>query len=130
MLSAPDYLVLDVDGVLIGGFPNVRWDAHLEQDMGIRPKLMQRHFFEKHWQDVMRGFVPVEEPLGEFLEKHYPHISTEQLLAYWHGNDAIVAHHVIDAAKTWKTRSGGQLAIATKSGPDSRSLYQRGTWFR
>ena len=113
MPSDPDYLVLDVDGVLIGGFPRVRWDATMEADLGVRPKMMQRHFFQKYWQDVMRGFVPVEEPLGEFLAAHYPDISVEQLLSYWHGNDAVVAQHVIDAAIQWKERTGGQLALAT-----------------
>lgn len=122
MPCAPDYLVLDVDGVLIGGFPNTRWDARLEEDLGVRPKLMQRHFFEKHWQDVMRGFIPVEEPLEAFLEKYHPEVSVTELLSYWHGNDAFVAHHVIEAAQSWKKRTGGQLAIATNQ-DQTRARY-------
>ncbi len=113
MHSAPDYLILDVDGVLIGGVAHSRWDANIETDLGIRPKLLQEKFFEKHWQAIMRGHEPIEPALTEFLETHYPEVSIKMFLEYWHGNDAAVAHHVLDAARNWKHRTGNQLALAT-----------------
>lgn len=82
MPSAPDYLILDVDGVLIGGFPHARWDANIESDLGIRPKVLQRKFFQKHWQGIMRGHEPIEPALTEFLNTYYPEISLKTFLAY------------------------------------------------
>ena len=45
-----DVLALDVDGVLISGFPNPHWSTHLERDLGIDPGL---HADFKRWSDLM-----------------------------------------------------------------------------
>ncbi len=107
------FLVLDVDGVIIEGFPRYRWDETLEKDLGIKPETMQKAFFDPHWQDIMRGHLPVEEPLADFLATHYPATSVAELLDYWHGADAHVRVDVIDAALAWQGRTSGQLALAT-----------------
>jgi len=122
MPSAPDYLILDVDGVLIGGFPHARWDANIETDLGIRPKVLQRKFFQKHWQGIMRGHEPKEPALTEFLDSYYPDVSLKTFLDYWHGNDAAVAQHVLEAAGEWKSRTGNQLALATNQ-EQTRARY-------
>ncbi len=124
-MSAP-VLVLDVDGVIIEGFPRKRWDADIEADFGIRPKLLQKHFFKPYWRNVLTGEVPVREPLGAFLEQHASHISVDEFLQYWHGRDAHLRDDVIEAALAWKARTAGQLAIATNQDL-TRANYLRET---
>lgn len=106
-------LALDVDGVIIHGFPRLRWDETLEADLGIDPVRMQEEFFNPHWHQVMRGVMPVEPPLTEFLKAYGTSITTEKFLAYWHGNDANVRYEVVGAALGWRERTGGRLALAT-----------------
>lgn len=106
-------LILDVDGVIIEGFPRERWDHSLKADLGIDPLEMQQTFFANHWHDVLRGHKPIEPPLAEFLETQGGDVSVPALLDYWHGNDAKVNRSVLDAASKWKSRTGGTLAVAT-----------------
>ena len=112
-LGLPPILVLDVDGVIIEGFPRQRWDRHLKADLGVNPKKLQRRFFKPHWPDVVSGRTPVEEPLAAFLAEHAPHLTVERFLEYWHGRDARVVQEVIDAARRWQQDSNGSLALAT-----------------
>lgn len=112
-ILAPPILALDVDGVIIDGFPRSRWDETLEADLGVNAERLQREFFKLHWKAIMRGEKPVEPPLTEFLEACGASVSTAEFLAYWHGNDANVRHEVIEAALSWQSRRGGKLALAT-----------------
>lgn len=106
-------LALDVDGVIIHGFPRTRWDETLEADLGIDPARMQEEFFDPHWHQVMRGVMPVEPPLTDFLKAYGTKVTTKEFLAYWHGKDAHVRHEVINAALGWRGRTSGRLALAT-----------------
>jgi putative hydrolase of the HAD superfamily len=115
-------LALDIDGVIVEGFPRKRWDATLKADLGISPKHLQQTFFKPHWRDVLLGNRPVEEPLGEFLSGIGSDISTTEFLAYWHGRDANLRHDVIDAAKKWQERTAGMLALATNQ-DSTRATY-------
>lgn len=112
-MSAKPILALDVDGVIIDGFPRKRWDETLEADLGVSPVRMQAEFFDRHWHGIMRGEQPVEPPLTEFLKACGADVTTAEFLAYWHGNDANVRHEVIEAALAWRSRRGGRLALAT-----------------
>ena len=112
-MSARPILALDVDGVIIDGFPRKRWDETLEADLGVSPDIMQVEFFDRHWKAIMRGEKPVEPPLTAFLEDYGTSVTTPEFLAYWHGNDANVRREVIDAALAWRARTDGRLALAT-----------------
>lgn len=117
MISSPPILALDVDGVIIDGFPRNRWDETLEADLGIDPVRLTQEFFKPHWDEIMRGLKPVEPPLEAFLEDYGSAVTTAEFIAYWHGNDANIQHHVIEAALSWQVRTGGRpkakLALAT-----------------
>lgn len=112
-MSPKPILALDVDGVIIDGFPRRRWDETLEADLGVSPDVMQVEFFDRHWKAIMRGEKPVEPPLTDFLASCGASVSTLEFLAYWHGNDANVRHEVIEAALAWQSRSNGRLVLAT-----------------
>ena len=109
----PPILALDVDGVIINGFPRNRWDATLEADLGINPARLTDEFFTPHWDEIMRGAKPVEPPLTAFLADYGSAVTTEEFIAYWHGNDANVQYRVIEAAQSWRARTGGRLTLAT-----------------
>lgn len=113
MSNARPILALDVDGVIIDGFPRKRWDETLEADLGINAARLQAEFFKPHWTPIMRGEMPVEPPLTEFLKDYGTSVTTTQFLAYWHGKDANVRREVIDAALAWRDRTDGRLALAT-----------------
>lgn len=112
-MNTKPILALDVDGVIIDGFPRNRWDQTLEVDLGINPVRLTQEFFKPHWDEIMRGLKPVEPPLTAFLEDYGSAVTTAQFIAYWHGNDANIQHHVIDTALSWQSRTGGRLALAT-----------------
>lgn len=111
--TRPPILALDVDGVLIEGFPRYRWDENLEANLGIESSRMQTEFFTPHWADIMLGRKPVEPVLASFLEKYPSSVNVETFLAYWHGNDAHLRHEVVLSAVDWQKRTGGKLALAT-----------------
>lgn len=111
--SLAPILALDVDGVIIDGFPRNRWDQTLEADLGICPARLTAEFFAPHWDEIMRGTKPVEPPLTAFLKDYGTSVTTEEFIAYWHGKDANVRGEVINAALGWKARSGGRLTLAT-----------------
>lgn len=110
MTSQLPILALDVDGVLIDG---IRWDTNLEQDLGINPGRLQREFFNRAWHQVIRGKIAIQEPLVNFLAAYPSPLSAEQLLSYWHDNDANLQRNVLNAALSWQQRTGGRLALAT-----------------
>lgn len=113
-MSARPILALDVDGVIIDGFPRNRWDENLQEDLGIDPERFQREFFTPQTLDlILRGLVPSLDPLAAFLESYGSNVSASQLAAYWHRNDSNIQPGVIEAALSWKARTGGSLTLAT-----------------
>ena len=88
-------LMVDVDGVIVipraGG-----WAADLERDLGLSVAVMQRQFFQPHWADVVLGRAGLHERLGPVLAEHAPHLTSEDLAAYWFENDAALDHGLLD----------------------------------
>lgn len=108
----PPVLMLDVDGVLIGGTEQ-RWDRTIREDLGIDPHILQQEFFEPHWPAVLRGHQDIRVPLREFLGRVQPAVGADEVLAYWHTHDAEVQRDVVAAAMSWRDRTGGRLGLAT-----------------
>ena len=108
----PPVLMLDVDGVLIGGTQH-RWDRNMREDLGIDPRVLQKEFFEPHWPSVLRGHQDIHQLLREFLRRIQSNVSAEELLAYWHMHDAEVQGDVLASAASWRARTGGRLGVAT-----------------
>lgn len=88
-------LMVDVDGVIVIPRPG-GWGAALERDLGLSVGVLQRHFFQPHWSDVVLGRAALHERLGPVLAEHAPHLSSETLAAYWFENDAALDHDLLD----------------------------------
>ena len=104
-------LMVDVDGVVIvpraGG-----WAADLEADLGLSGAVLQTHFFQPHWNDVVLGHAGLHERLGPVLAEHAPHLTSHRLAAYWFEKDAGLDETLLaDLAALRAT--GVQLHLAT-----------------
>jgi putative hydrolase of the HAD superfamily len=81
-------IMVDVDGVIVIHPSGGGWADHLERDLGISPKKLHEHFFEKHWSDIVCGRAGLRERLAPVLLDIAPSLTCEQLIAYWFANDA------------------------------------------
>jgi len=79
--------MVDVDGVVIVPRPG-GWAADLEADLGLPAADLQAHFFTPHWEDVVLGRAGLHERLTPVLARIAPHLTSEQLVAYWFEKDA------------------------------------------
>lgn len=104
--------MVDVDGVLIVHPDPHGWSAHLERDLGLSSEVLQRDFFQRHWQDIILGRAPLRERLAPVLSEIAPHLSPERLTRYWFENDAHFDESLL--AQLASVRAGGvQLHLAT-----------------
>ena len=97
-MEHPAILALDVDGVLIEGYPHHRWDENLQANLGIESTRLQVEFFMPHWHDIVLGRKPVEPPLASFLAQYPSQVNVTTFLAYWHDNDAQLRQDVMSSA--------------------------------
>lgn len=115
--TPPPILALDVDGVVIDGWPKRRWDTNLENDLGIRPDDFQSKVVKRVWDKVLKGELPLFEVLERFLDEHSDGVTPDQFLTYWFENDGPVVEEVVSAALEWQERTGGRLVLATNQEP-------------
>ncbi len=106
-------LALDVDGVIIEGFPKHRWDKTMKSDLGIDPSDLAAKFFVPYWRDILVGKFELRSTLSTVLKELGANISVADFIDYWHGKDARVRHDVIQSAAQWKTRHEGTIVLAT-----------------
>ncbi|WP_297693831.1 HAD-IA family hydrolase [Phenylobacterium sp.] len=104
-------LMVDVDGVIVvpraGG-----WGVDLERDLGLSVAALQRHFFQPHWADVVLGRAGLHERLAPVLAEHAPHLTSQDLAAYWFAHDATLDHKLLDELAA--LRAGGlRIQLAT-----------------
>lgn len=83
-------LMVDVDGVVVHGRPEdgLHWSASIEADLGLHYDDLQREFFDVHWEDIVLGHAMLVDRLSPALEKIAPHLTAEQLIEYWFGQDS------------------------------------------
>lgn len=95
MSTALRALMVDVDGVIVvpraGG-----WAADLEADLGLSRAALAEHFFATHWDDVVMGRAGLHERLAPVLAKIAPHLTSQQLAAYWFEKDAQLDRQLLD----------------------------------
>jgi putative hydrolase of the HAD superfamily len=104
-------LMVDVDGVVVLPPPG-GWAASLEADLGLAPEVLDAHFFQPHWADVILGRADLHERLAAMLAVHAPHLTCDQLTTYWFERDAVLDHQLLaDLAALRAT--GVQLHLAT-----------------
>jgi putative hydrolase of the HAD superfamily len=107
-------LFLDVDGVLINGRPSDgrNWAHDIQKDLGIDPKLLDEHFFSKHWSKIVTGQMGLRDALQESLPKIWPSASVEALLTYWFENDARLDTDLLSQVATVRA-NGVSVFLAT-----------------
>jgi putative hydrolase of the HAD superfamily len=104
-------LMLDVDGVLIRPRPG-GWAVDLERDLGLSREALAEHFFAIHWDDVVMGRAGLHERLAPVLARIAPHLTSEHLVAYWFGKDAILDDRLLGDLAEVRAR-GIALHLAT-----------------
>jgi len=107
-------LMMDVDGVLVRGRPEDgrHWSTSLETDLGLRADTLQQEFFNVYWEDVVLGRLTLEDSLSPVLRKIAPHLSPEQLIAYWFERDSRLDHDLLKELATLRS-SGMPIYLAT-----------------
>jgi putative hydrolase of the HAD superfamily len=112
MLKDKPILLCDIDGVLIHGQDQQRWDTALREDLKIEPLALQEKFFAVYWADVIRGRRHLKECLEKALPQINPNVSAEKLITYWLKKDSSIDHRVLDILKKYK-KNGYTLHMAT-----------------
>lgn len=107
-------LMLDVDGVLINGRPEdgLHWSTSLEQDLGLPPNDLHREFFAAHWEEIVVGRATLEDSLAKVLKKIAPHLTADQLIAYWFERDSRLNRQLLEDLATIRAM-GIQVHLAT-----------------
>jgi putative hydrolase of the HAD superfamily len=118
-------IFFDVDGVLIDGWHakperRKRWDATLEQDLGIDLKAFQQKFFASpsgKFPSVMHGCVGGEYDLKEALAAVLPSVGydgpVDAFVCYWFEKDSSVNRDVLDAVKRLAQNPQVELYVLT-----------------
>jgi putative hydrolase of the HAD superfamily len=90
-------LMVDVDGVLVDGRPEDgrHWSTGLERDLGLKAEVLQREFFQVHWDDIVLGREALEERLRPVLAKVAPRLTPETLIAYWFEQDSRIVQPLL-----------------------------------
>jgi putative hydrolase of the HAD superfamily len=104
-------LMVDVDGVLIVPRPG-GWAADMEANLGLSPTALAEHFFAVHWTDVVLGRAGLHERLAPVLAKIAPHLTSEELAAYWFARDAVLDDVLLEDLAQIRAQ-GIELHLAT-----------------
>ena len=107
-------LMMDVDGVLVHGRAedSRHWSTSLEADLGLPLDILQREFFDVHWEDVVLGRVMLADSLSPVLDKIAPHIKPEQLIVYWFERDSCLNRELLQELITIRS-AGIPIYLAT-----------------
>ena len=89
-------LMVDVDGVVVVHPEPGGWATHLERDLGLSKAVLQAAFFAPHFDDVIHGRAALRERLAPVLEEIAPHLTCDELCAYWFREDAHLDHGLLD----------------------------------
>ena len=107
-------LMMDVDGVLIRGRPDDgrSWSTDLYVDLGLRAEDLHKAFFVPHWHDIVIGRAVLADRLSLALAEIAPHLTAEQLIAYWFRQDARVDEQLLSELGALRQR-GVEVYLAT-----------------
>ena len=107
-------LMIDVDGVVIRHPQGLRWDHAIQADLGLDPARFQSAFFAVHWPEVIVGRAGLHERLALALPDFAPHLTPEQLTAYWFAQDAHLDLDFLDQIAALKGQYALHLATVQK----------------
>lgn len=107
-------IMMDVDGVLVGGRPQdgAQLFTNLEQDLGISLDLLQKEFFKPRWPAIVTGQKALVPELSEVLATIAPTVSAEALIDYWFLNDSRIDQDVLRAIGELRA-TGDRVYLAT-----------------
>ena len=113
-------LMVDVDGVLVCGRPSDGrpWASTIEGDLGISAADLKREFFIPHWNEVVIGRSGLADRLKPALAKIAPHLSYDELIAYWFENDARINTDLLEEIGQQRDA----LRLPRRAGRDHRHL--------
>ncbi len=103
--------MVDVDGVVIVPRPG-GWVVDLQADLRLSPGALATHFFATHWDDIVMGQAGLHERLAPVLAKIAPHLTSQELAAYWFSKDAGLNTRLLDDLARVRAR-GVELHLAT-----------------
>jgi putative hydrolase of the HAD superfamily len=103
--------MVDVDGVVVAQ-RGQRWDHDMEADLGISGETLQQAFFGPHFTDIVLGRADLHERLGPVLAQIAPHLTSDQLAAYWFSKDTGFDETLLDDLADVRGR-GIELHLAT-----------------
>ena len=104
--------MVDVDGVIVVHPDPEGWAVHLERDLGLSKARLQEAFFAPHFDDVVHGRAALRERLGPVLADIAPHLSCDELCAYWFREDGYLDHDLLDQLAAVRAQ-GYALHLAT-----------------
>jgi putative hydrolase of the HAD superfamily len=105
-------IMVDVDGVLVVPHHAAGWSVHLERDLGVSAKDLQKCFFNVHWADIICGRTNLRECLTPVLLDLAPHLSCSQLIDYWFSHDAELNLDLLSELDVLRTQGIG-IHLAT-----------------
>ena len=109
-MSSNPVLVLDVDGVVVTA---ADWTANLQADWDLDPVEMVAEFFNRDFQEVLRGRLDLYVALNDYLRPKGKAERLEEFVAYWFEKDAVIDRAVLDQADSWRKRTGGKVYAGT-----------------
>ena len=105
-------LMVDVDGVVVVHPDPAGWSTNLKRDLGLAIELLQEKFFAPNFHDIVHGRAALRERLAPVLADIAPHLTCDQLCAYWFENDSHLDHDLLDQLAAFRAR-GYALHLAT-----------------
>jgi len=112
------HIFFDVDGVLINGFhtkaeKRVRWDTHIQQDLGIDPENFQTFFTETYFLRSLLGKIDLEDNLQKWLSENHYQIKAGKVIEYWMAKDSNLNTDLMPVIETLASCPDIVLHIAT-----------------
>ena len=107
--------MVDIDGVIVVPPPG-GWAATMEADLGLTASELQAKFFAPHWEDIVLGRAGLHARLGPVLAEIAPHLTSEQLTAYWFEKDATLDDCLLDDLAAIRAE-GTEVHLATVQEP-------------
>jgi putative hydrolase of the HAD superfamily len=122
MAETGTVLVLDLDGVVVGG--PTPWHAELKQDLGLDYADIQRGFFARDWAEVVRGRLDLYVALHEYFGASGQTDRIEPFVDYWFEKGAVIDRELLADVAAWRRRTGGRVFAA------SNQEHHRVAWLK
>ena len=119
----PSCLMLDVDGVLVGGRPadGQSWAHTLNDDLGINYESLVEGFFAREWKAVVIGKLDLLPALSLSLERLSTQVSADELVSYWFEMDSRIIGSVLRDCRS--ARKNGMAVYLTTNQEHLRAKY-------